>query len=172
MLAMNGWMTTSPQFTTYLLKNCSYKPESGYLIPYCTNIHPTNATLENYTDKLRKHIHLQSTTGTPSQQFDHLPTSQITDLITISYSVAVKKNLHNQSKTTKSPKKKKARNSNAVSTVTGYSQETIQMSMTATTTTDLKQDLLKIIHDKAKQMIQNGIHPLHSKTKSKPSHRT
>jgi len=72
----------------YLPKNPCYQPKSENAIPYKSDVCQVNATLDNYADTLKKHIHVESTTGTTTQQFAHLPASHAPHLITISYSAA------------------------------------------------------------------------------------
>jgi len=145
-------------FTQYLPSNPQFQAQNNPEIPTRADIKPVSAALDTYADALKHKLNLQPRTTNP-QQFAHPPASQTPPLTTISYSAAAQKNLP-QSQNTEQPKKKKARNTDAVSTATAHSSDTVQTSATTTTTNNLTTDILNTLRAEVQQLIQHDIQPL------------
>jgi len=58
-----------PIFTKYLPKNPKYQPDEENPVPHRTDQRPHNSTLDNYTDKLRKKITVQSLSTTKAPPY-------------------------------------------------------------------------------------------------------
>jgi len=151
--------------THYLPENPRYQSESEHLIPYHTDIRPTNATLDNYADSLKKRINLQPATQTAPQQFAHPPATCTPPLTTISYCAAAQKNITSSTGHIAPPKNKKAKRTDAIST-TKHSQETAQTSTTTTTHLNLQAEILTTIRAEVWQLIQTNLQLLQNELKT------
>jgi len=130
-------------FTQYLPRNPSFQAYDNPIIPTCADIKPTSTALDTYANALKQKLNLQPHNSNP-QQFAHPPASCTPPLTTISYSAAAQKNL-SHSQNTDPPKKKKARNTDAVSTATAQSSDTAQTSATTVTNNNLTSDILNTL---------------------------
>jgi len=151
-------------FTQHLPKNKQFQATNDYIIPTRADIKPASATLDTYANALKQKLIRQPQTPN-AQQFAHPPSSRTPPLTTISYSAAAQKNL-SQPTSTDPPKKKKARNADAVNTATAQSSETVQTSATTVTNNNLTADILKMLWAEVQQLIQHDLHPLQNEIKT------
>jgi len=152
-------------FTQYLPKNPRYQSESDHTVPYRTDLRPTNATLDNYADTIKKRINLQPTPQASPQQFAHPPATRTPPLTTLSYCAAAQKNLGRNKETTPSQKNKKTKRTDTLNN-TEHSQETTQTSTTTTTNLNLQNKILTTIRAEVHQMIINDLQPLQNEIKT------
>jgi len=131
-------MRTKPRAHT------AYAHSRVILVTYRTDIRPTNATLDNYADTIKKRINLQPPNQASAQQFAHLPATRTPPLTTLSYCAVAQKNLGRNKENTTAPKTKKAKRMDTLNN-TEHSQETMQTSTTTTTTLNLQNEILTII---------------------------
>jgi len=152
-------------FTQFLPKNTRYQSEPEQLIPTHADIRPVNATLDNYAEALRKKINIQTLTQTTPQQFAHPPANQTPPLTTLSYSAAMKQNLHRTEAAIAPPKAKKPKRTDPLNT-TEHSQDTAQTSTTTTTQLNLQTDILNTLCSEVKQMITTDLQPLQNEIRA------
>jgi len=151
-------------FTQYLPKNEQFQATQDHIIPTQADIKLASAALDNYADALKQKLILQPQNSN-AQQFAHPPSSRTPPLTTISYSATAQKNL-SRTPSTDPPKKKKAQNTNAISTATAQSSDTVQTSATMATNHNLTSELLTTLRAEVKQLIQHNLQPLQHEIKS------
>jgi len=146
-----------PIFTKYLPKNPKYIPDTEHPVPHRTDQRQPNATLDKYADQLWQKITVQPHQDNKPPSYARPPMQCTRPQATISYSEAAKKTLNPQNTTSEQPKKKKACNLDAISTMTNHSTKTEQTSMTTMTNVNLKQEILSTLHSELTQLIKQDL---------------
>jgi len=145
-------------FQVYLPKNPEYIPDNVNPIPHRADIRTPNAKLDSYVEALCQHIILPVPTNDNNTTHTRPPPHRAPQTITVSYTQAAQKNTqtsHNVE--AQAQKKRKARNSETMSTTSDHSNETTHTQNTITTVANLKQEVITTLRQEIAQIIQTDI---------------
>ncbi len=151
----------TPIFQLYLPQNPNYEPDLENPMPHRADIRPANTRLDSYADALRQCIIPPPQSTKNPTNFARPPPHRAPHTLTVSYTQAASRNTNNQTATQATePKKRKTRNSDAISTTSEHSAETIQTQTTIATITQLQQEVLATLRQELTQTIQTDIQQL------------